>query len=177
MEKLFLAIFLAAVFLIESSNAAIGYAPFYRYYNGEHFYTINIQEIGTALPGQKGQYGYASEGVQCIVSTEPGLGLLPLYRYWNGQEHFYTTNAKEIGTTVPGKTGRYGYTSEGIAAYCFNAPNLNTVPLYRYYNGEHFYTTDASEIGTTVPGTVGKYGYKSEGVACYVYPYGATVKQ
>lgn len=79
---------------------AFGYAPFYRYYNGEHFYTIIIQEIGTALPGQKGKYGYVSEGVQCIVSTEPEAGLVPLYRYWNGKDHFYTTNDKEIGTTM-----------------------------------------------------------------------------
>ena len=177
MEKLFIAVHLVAVFCCASSNAAFGYAPFYRYSNGEYFYTTNILEIGTAVPGQRGSFGYVSEGVQCIVSTEPGQGLKPLYRYGNGIDHFYTTNANEIGTTVPGVTGNYGYVSEGIAAYCYAMRRLNTVPLYRYYNGVHFYTTNANEIGTIVLGHVGRYGYKYEGVACYVFPYGGTVKQ
>ena len=26
--------------------------------------------------------------------------LIDVYRYWNGANHFYTTNAEEIGTTT-----------------------------------------------------------------------------
>ena len=89
-------------------------------------------------------------------------------------DHFYTTNAAEIGTTTPGSTGQYGYVSEGIAGYCFPSAAAGTVPLYRYWKGsvsDHFYTTNAAEIGTTKSGQAGNYGYVSEGVACYVIPY------
>ncbi len=87
-------------------------------------------------------------------------------------EHFYTTNAAEIGTTTAGQKGNSGYTSEGIAAYVFATQTASAqIPLYRYWNGkEHFYTTDANEIGTTTAGKIGKYSYTSEGIAAYVYP-------
>ena len=101
------------------------------------------------------------------------LGTVPLYRYYNGanHDHFYTINPHEIGTVVPGVTGRHGYTSERIAAYCYPHSSTGMVPLYRYYNGgasDHFYTTNAAEIGTTVPGLLGLHGYRSEGVACRI---------
>ncbi len=95
-------------------------------------------------------------------------GLVPFYRYWNNIEHFYTTNAGEIGTKTPGKTGNHGYTSEGIACKLSSSPGTGLVPLYRYFNGvDHFYTTTSSEIGTTKVGAIGKHGYKSEGIAGY----------
>ena len=182
MEKIILGVLTLAAYFCAFVAAVPGYAPLYRYYNGEHFYTTSIEEIGTAVPGQQGKYGYRSEGIQCVIATEPRPGFLPLYRYWNGNipDHFYTTNASEIGTTVPGATGKYGYRFESTAAYCSATYQSGLVPLYRYYNGnigDHFYTTNAQEIGTTVPGVTGKYGYKSEGVACYVFQYGSVVQQ
>ena len=154
-------------------ETSFGYAPFYRYWNGvEHFYTVNINEIGTAVQGEEGKFSYRSEGVQCIVCTRPEKGTVPLYRYWNGKDHFYTTNCHEIGVISAGVTGKFGYTFESIAAYCYIDKKENTVPLYRYWNGvDHFYTTDPEEIGTVVAGEVGKSSHKSEGVACYVLPY------
>ena len=140
----------------------------------DHFYTQNPSEIGTVIPGQVGKYGYKSEGIACNLFTSRVLGSVPLYRYWKGSvsDHFYTTNAGEIGTTTPGQTGKYGYVSEGVSGYCFPHPFFETVPLYRYWRAsvsDHFYTTNPDEIGTTTPGQVGKYGYKSEGVACHVF--------
>eukprot|EP01083_Nonionella_stella_P121267 364276_1 len=97
---------------------------------------------------------------------------IKFYRYWNSKstDHFYTTNAKEIGTTTKGKVGRHGYQSEGVAGRLARKgeTGTNLVNLYRYWNSQtkdHFYTTDAKEIDTTTVGTTGKYGYKSEGVA------------
>ena len=54
----------------------------------------------------------------------PPAGTVPLYRYWNpsSADHFYTTNADEIGTTTSGEVGRYGYHSEGIACYVSPEP-------------------------------------------------------
>ena len=99
-----------------------GSVPLYRYFLGsrvDHFYTTNSAEIGTTTSGQRGKYGFVSEGIAgyCFPSARPGT--IPLYRYYHpaGVDHFYTTNAKEIGTTEAGKVGRYGYKSEGIACH------------------------------------------------------------
>lgn len=144
--------------------------PFYRYfkYRGiqDHFYTTNAAEIGTTTPGQVGKHGYKSEGYEGYLATSAMFGEVPLYRYWSGRDHFYTTNAAEIGTTTPGRRGRHGYTSEGVAGYCQAKPQLYTTPLYRYWNPrgtDHFYTTNWAELGR------GKDGWHLEGIACYVY--------
>jgi len=147
-----------------------GGVPLYRYWgNSDHFYTTNEQEIGTTTPGKTGNHGYKSEGIACKVFTHADAGSVPLYRYWksNGVDHFYTTNGNEIGTTTPGKTGKYGYKSEGIAGYCFSNQVAGTVPLHRYWNPtitDHFYTTNWGELGR------GKKGWGYEGVQCYVFP-------
>ena len=156
----------------------LGLTALYRYWgNGEHFYTTNVNEIGTSIEGQQGNHGYTSEGTQCLIYINQVSGTVPLYRYYseNARDHFYTTNSKEIGTTTFGQVGNYGYKSEGIVGYCFPKSTPGTVPLYRYYvSGEtidHFYTTNKNEIGTTTHGETGNHGYKSEGVACWVIPY------
>eukprot|EP01084_Bolivina_argentea_P257208 433277_1 len=145
--------------------------PFYRYCNGkEHFYTTNAHEIGTDVTGVTGRYGFKSEGIAGYISAVKQANLIPLYRYFNGKEHFYTTNAHEIGTDVTGVTGKHGYKSEGIAGYVSSLQGVNMIPFYRYFNGkEHFYTSNTQEIGTITPGLKGHYGYTSEGIACYVF--------
>ena len=95
---------------------------------------------------------------------------VPFYRYYNGAEHFYTTDATEIGTTTVNVVGDYGYKFEGIAGSIYQAAGAGLVPLYRYYNNkEHFYTTSAGEIGTTTIGETGKHGYHFEGIAGYCF--------
>lgn len=144
------------------------FAPFYRYWNGhDHFYTTNINEIGTAKAGQRGRYGYHSEGTQCTILKRQVHGSVPLYRYFNGREHFYTTNANEIGTTTAGVLGKHGYRSEGVAGYCYPTQAHYTIPLYRYWNpsiGDHFYTTNCLEIGFH------HHSWHYEGIQCYVIP-------
>lgn len=184
--KIYLAVVTVLLAEFASSNGLIcqakphhGLNAFFRYYNPgpvDHFYTTNINEIGTATPGVRGNHGYVSEGIQCYLYTHQVHCSIPLYRYYSSgaTDHFYTTNANEIGTTTPGQVGNHGYRSEGIAGYCFagEIPGF-TVPLYRYYQGsrrDHFYTTAASEIGTIVHGDVGQHGYRSEGIACWVIP-------
>ena len=47
-----------------------GTVPLYRYWKAsvsDHFYTTNINEIGTAHPGAVGKHGYKSEGIECYV--------------------------------------------------------------------------------------------------------------
>ena len=101
--------------VIHFLNIALDVIPLYRYYNGgikDHFYTTDYNEL------RRGARGWAYEGIQgyCFKYFLPGLNR-PLYRYWNGKDHFYTTNAAEIGTTTHGRRGRHGYFSEGIACY------------------------------------------------------------
>ena len=67
--------------------------------------------------------GYFLEGVAgyCYPGPVEGLAIeaIPLYRYYNGgsNDHFYTTDAEEIGPTVSGTVGKGGYTSEGTVCY------------------------------------------------------------
>lgn len=97
--------------------------------------------------------------------------IVPFYRYYNGSDHFYTINAQEIGTIIPGSKGHHNYISEGICCQLYNTKVEGTIELYRYSNGkEHFYTTNSDEIGTVAPGSKGKHNYVSEGVSGYVYP-------
>jgi len=98
-----------------------------------------------------------------------------VYRYWQeaSHDHFYTTNAGEIGTTHVGQVGNHGYKSEGEAFTVFNHAHAGLVPVYRYWheaNKDHFYSANAGEIGATNVGQVGNHGYKCEGVLGYVSP-------
>ena len=146
-----------------------GYIPLFRYWNGgitDHFYTVRFSELGA------GKHGWILEGVAAILLDTQVSGSVPLYRYWGNNDHFYTTNANEIGVTVPGFRGHHNYVSEGIVGYCYPRQVSGTAPLYRYYKSagqDHFYTKNIHEIGTTTPGVLGRHGYVSEGVACYVY--------
>ena len=167
---------LIAVFFVSSSYST---RSLYRYWHvnpSNHFYTTNWREIGQVIRGRRGNHNYISEGVAChLEETNFYPGLVPLYRYFKGHglDHFYTTNAGEIGTTKPGQIGRHGYRSEGIVGYCYSRPTKGTVPFYRYWKPQavdHFYTTNPAEIGTVVHGQRGRFGYISEGIACYVYP-------
>ena len=99
-----------------------GTVPLYRYWKStvnDHFYTTTSSEIGTTTPGVTGQHGYISEGIAGYCFPSAVAGTVPLYRYWkdNVSDHFYTTNAAEIGTTTNGHVGQHGYCSEGVVCY------------------------------------------------------------
>ena len=132
----------------------------------DHFYTTSYNHL------RGGAHGWVYEGVQCKILANQVTGSVPLYQYVRPSNHFYTTNIHEIGTSTPGVKGKYGYTSEGIAGYCYPTNRPGTIPLYRYYkaNGsDHFYTTDILEVRTAIYGQLGYHGYKSEGIACWVF--------
>jgi Repeat of unknown function (DUF5648) len=70
-KKIFLAITLLLIFSVVlgcrkrcQCAPTVEAVPVYRYWNGvEHFYTVNADEIGTTVAGQKGRHGYTSEGI------------------------------------------------------------------------------------------------------------------
>ena len=70
--------------LVVQSTADSAFAPFYRYFRGagtDHFYTTNIAEINTAVPGQTGNHGYTSEGIECILRTTPTSKIVSILTY------------------------------------------------------------------------------------------------
>jgi len=99
-----------------------GLVPVYRYWqpnSHDHFYTANVNEIGTTHTGQAGQHGYTCEGVLGYVSPVAFHGGVPVHRYFHGgnSDHLYTTNHAEIGTTHEGQVGNHGYKCESILGY------------------------------------------------------------
>jgi len=150
----------------------------HRYWDGvnsDHFYTCNADEIGTTVNGATGKLGYKCEGPAFTVFNHHHHGLVPVFRYYDAKNHnhFYTTNAAEIGTTHPGHIGNHGYQCEGILGYVSSNEFPGSVPIYRYYldqHHDHLYTCNGNEIGTTVVGSVGNHTYKCEGVLGYAYP-------
>lgn len=141
----------------EPTAAAI---PFYRYYHSgisDHFYTRDYNELRGGSSS-----GWRYEGIECKIYPSQVQGTVPLYRYWKiHSDHFYTTNINEIGTATIGRLGQHGYTSEGIAGYCYPNYVPGTTALYRHFHEggwNHHYTISSSSVP----------GYKYEGVACYV---------
>jgi len=154
-----------------------GGIPIHRYYHtkkSDHFYTVNVNEIGTIIVGHKGNHGYKYEGI--LGYAYPGEHHLnPVYRYYHEgvKDHFYTTNNEEIGTTVPGGEGKLGYKSEGLGFQIFTHHHHGLKPVYRYYHAkihDHFYTANSEEIGTTESGKAGNHGYICEGILGYISP-------
>jgi hypothetical protein len=138
----------------------------YRYFNpsvGDSFYTNNYSELFG------GRSGWIYKGKLARMLSKGYGNARPIYRYYKGgrkADHFYTWNAREIGTTRVGQVGKYGYKCEGIIGYCFPNYQRGTVKIYRYWSsakGDHLYTTNYGEYGA------GRNTYKYEGVLCYAY--------
>jgi hypothetical protein len=61
---------------------SLGPSVLYRYWKpsiSDHFYTTNINEIGTATAGQLGHHGYTSEGAVGLLYSRQVIGTVPLY--------------------------------------------------------------------------------------------------
>eukprot|EP01083_Nonionella_stella_P033229 90980_1 len=95
----------------------------YQYWNdilADHLYTTE-----GVLP--EDQQDWVQEVIvgKCFSSQDAHDGLIPLYRYWkedasmNYYNHFYTTDATEIGVTEVGQVGLHDFISEGITCYVF----------------------------------------------------------
>jgi hypothetical protein len=147
--------------------------PYWHEAHHDHFYTTNGAEIGTTEKGHVGNHGYKCDGTIFNIFAHHHHGLVPVHRYWQDQhhDHFYTTNAAEIGTTNVGQAGNHGFKYEGVLGYVSPTEFYGGIPLYRYnqeHHHDHFYTTNAAEIGTTHVGHTGNHGYKFEGILGYV---------
>jgi len=154
-----------------------GSVPIHRFYQPtvkDHFYTVDVNEIGTLEVGQRNINGYTYEGV--LGHAYPAEHhVIPMYRYVHTglHDHFYTVSSEEIGSTTHGQKGKLGYVSEGVAFHIFTHHHTGLVPVHRYYQPDvkdHFYTTNGAEIGTTEIGKIGHHNYWYEGVAGYCSP-------
>ena len=102
-------------FRMEPTQVA-GSVPLYRYWNAkwwDHFYTTNWNTI--AWNGKTGNHGFIYEGVAGFCFPSQKAGTVPLYRYFHGgvMDHYYTTDARVLGT------GRHGWHYEGVECYVY----------------------------------------------------------
>jgi hypothetical protein len=108
-----------------------GTTPLYRllWRDQSHFYTISSYERDYAI----GNFHYTSEGIAGYVYDSQIAGTTPLHRLVNGPvagtEHFYTTDASERDYFIE----RYGFVTEGIAAYVYDSEAPGITPLYELY--------------------------------------------
>jgi hypothetical protein len=154
---------LTLLMFLAPQKASATEVPLYQYWNpyiGDHFYTININEIG-ACPTN----GYTLERTVCNVFDGYQSGTTALYRYYNYQDgdHFYTTDWNELGY------GANGWYFEKVECYVYPPDSESGIPLFQYWNGngnvlDHFYTTDWNELG------YGAYGWYFERDMCRVEP-------
>src|ERR1700733_2349654 len=98
--------------------------PLYRYANtamDKHFYTTDLSELGSCVPGQPAAIGYVCESIVGYVlpaNSPASDGTTPLYRYHNVDNgaHFYTTDKGELGE------GSGPWVLEGIQCNVWTAP-------------------------------------------------------
>jgi hypothetical protein len=103
-----------------------GTVPFYQYFNptnSDHFYTIDVNEIGTIATDIVGRHGYKFERIVGYIYDTQQHGTVPFYQYFNptNSDHFYTIDVNEIGTIATDIVGRHGYKFERIAGYIYPA--------------------------------------------------------
>ncbi|KAK3896617.1 hypothetical protein C8A05DRAFT_20446 [Staphylotrichum tortipilum] len=125
----------------------------------DHFYTTVLQEAESAV----NHGGYVLEGAAGDLYVKSHPLAVPLYRFHKSDidRHLYTTSETERSDVLAG-----GWTSEGIAGYCFPESTVQqgSKPLYRLFNAQvfdHLYTTSMAEAVSVQSG-----GYKLEGLAC-----------
>ena len=164
MKRLLTLLFALALFVfITPQTASAAEVPLYQYWNpyiGDHFYTIDIDEIG-AYPTN----GYTLERTVCNVFDTQETGTTPLFRYYNypSGDHFYTTDWNELGY------GAYNWYFEKVEAYVYPPDSESGIQFFQYWNAngnvlDHFYTADFNEL------EYGANGWNLERVVCRVEP-------
>ena len=144
-----------------SGQSSSGTQPVFRLYcpfNADHFYTVNPDEVTSAMAA-----GYISEGA-IGYAPRAASGTAPVYRlfYPPSGAHFYTTNPAEAAYAES-----LGYNEEGVAFQVLTAAANGALPLYRFYwpmAGKHFYTTSQSEYALVLSD-----GFVYEGIVGYLY--------
>ncbi|GFH40816.1 hypothetical protein [Pseudolactococcus insecticola] len=132
----------------------------YRMYNpnsGEHFYTLNANEVKSLY-----KVGWKFEGTSGLLVSKSKT---PVYRVYNPNagDHHYTSDKGEKDALV-----KLGWRYEGISWYSnTEAPAKDNV--YRLYNpnakkaGAHHYTANYGEVQLLV-----SKGWKFEGTSFYI---------
>jgi|GEM_PF-6714757 len=87
-----------------------------------------------------------------------------VYRLCASEKHFYTMDESEKDTLLL----NHGFKYEGIAFYAYPNQEINTLPIFRFYNrntGCHFYTLDEAEKDVVIQNSFWAY----EGIAFYAH--------
>lgn len=102
---------------------------FLLYGNGDHFYTIDIEEVKSAV-----NLGYEKEGIMCFVYPFQKDGTVPLFRLYGRGNHFYTIDIEEVESAV-----NLGYEKEGITCFVYSSENEWSIPVFRWYKDYRTY--------------------------------------
>lgn len=144
---------------LDQSNPQINISNWQNSSTPDNSVMVDIAKYGLVLiydlvsdPTKKAQLKVYVD--QYLIDNQVNLDYIaqPIYRYYNGGvgDHFYTRTS--------GGYPSWGY--EGVAFNAYSYKAVNTVPVYRYWNGrDHFYTTE--------PGA--PTGYSSEGIEFYAF--------
>jgi ELWxxDGT repeat protein len=131
--------------------------PLYRLFSealNYHFFTTSRSEFEAAKAGGFRDETTQLPGVQ--VLERQLTGSLPLYRLYNLQtrRHYYTTSIGEanflqglVKAGMPGFGTTLGWRLEKIEGFIYDAPQGNTVEVFRLYNsrvGTHLFTESAA---------------------------------
>lgn len=133
--------------------------------SGAHVYTTSDAEKRQLYSSTQFRY----EGIVGFALDQSYTGGVALHRFYNKKNgtHFYTANQAEATYVNDNLYATYRY--EGIAAYVDADKQVDSVPVYRFYNmkiGVHFYTASQSEANY-VSSQLGAT-YRNEGVAYFV---------
>lgn len=101
-----------------------------------------------------------------------------VYRFYNRQTgtHFYTVDPGERDNVIANLGWLYSY--EGPAYNAYRTEQVNTIPLYRFYNmdtGTHFYTADEAEAENVIINL--DWLYEFEGEAYFICDSGGLATQ
>jgi hypothetical protein len=111
------------VFYISYLNSGDTVPLFQLYGNGDHFYSIDIEEVESAV-----NLGYKKEGIMCFVYPFQKDGTVPLFRLYGRGDHFYTISIEEVESAV-----NLGYEKEGITCFVYSSENEWSMPVFRWY--------------------------------------------
>jgi hypothetical protein len=134
--------------------------PVYRWFRGGN--NANYDHLYTLDP--KGELavnsGYVSEGVRFYTLRQQLPGSTPLFRLFKA-DHTYTSDPDEKTEMMKAENG---YKDEKNIGFIWMEPQLDTIPLYRYYNStvqRMFLTTKLRGENLT--------GWEFDGILGWVY--------
>ena len=133
--------------VFRSADAAASWTPINSGLTSLDVWSISIDRTGSILRAA------TANGLFEYVFEPPALGTVPVveYQYPTLDHYFITANPDEIRTLDNGTFP--GWVRTGLQFNAYSAPNVNSVPVCRFFgvapNSAHFFTPFATECAST----------------------------